>query len=357
MALPAQDPILAVHQVLGVLAYEELEPMDRSALEWARDRLEAVRANPTPAAWLAWYRESLSLIGQLTARSQARREEAVTATAPPSSASNSFAVGRVKEAGGAFLQRWQVRLQDQTTTLKQRFTADSDNVSISIQETDTALIFTVSDDEQTRFGAYVAATLNEWSTHVEASLVPSWRQHVRELLHAERLAAGPVPPPNWNVPPLTSSTPLAPNLAPLSTRRMSKGMALLRAVRDGNPLSIAVNIATLGLSLRNLNQEAARAVDEQCHRMHAAVSTWAGTAVDAHRTRMQTLLSGAQADARARLSEWADAAWPVRSALVTSRPSSPDMVPWASTLGMAKSAIATRIAQLEFEISGSKGKT
>ena len=341
------DPVPAVHQLLGLRSYEELKAADRSALESARDRLVMASRAGSSHAWLGWYRECFALIGQLTARWQSQDDVGAVLATP--GAPTPLALAQVKESPVVFLQRWQVRLVDQATTVTQRLVTESKAVDVVIDKSDAQLKFRIPQADQNRFGEYVGTVLNDWSRKVETELVSSWYEHLREVVHAERLKSGPTMPPQWSHVSLTSSTPLIPTgVGSMSVRHASKNLAALGGAGSSSAFSLVVSVATLALTLRNLDREIASVIDEQSRALQEKLSSWAVTRVEVHRNRIGTLITAGLGATQARLAQWADAAWPLPAA-PRPRHGQPDLGPLTATANLARSAIATRIAELEHE--------
>ncbi len=98
---------------------------------------------------------------------------------------------------------------------------------------------------------------------------------------------------------------------------------------------------------RLLSDEREQARRDHVQRQLAALSSWVTSTVDAHRSRMNTALSNSVADMKVRTSAWVDANFDsVKRQPAVTEPER-DLGPLLSSLGMARNAIASRVAQLE----------
>lgn len=386
MALGASpDPIPASHQLMALLEYPELEGYERTSLEWLRDRLTAVRNQPSIAGWLAWYRDALGVIRQLTTRWQQPKDEPPSAPVPSTPLFNPAAVGRIKDLSNGFSQRWGVRLQDQAMQVKNQLLYDTNKLRIVQHATETHVVFRVDPSQIYQFQGYVFKTLSDWSSGVEASLGQSWYEHLRSAIHAEGLPSGATPPPPWPSTKLSPAALVVPQLDDYAIRRPTLANVFVRSLRSvfgavsmfttvvgltlstfGDPKYrslVAAGTGALVLLMggplayssaqRSLRDELEQAERDQTQRLQGAVQSWLGQVIDGHRMRMQSLVGGAGGDVRSRLGEWADGVWSTKAVgpVVTPRgaPKGGDTSQWVSTLNLVKTAMATRAAQLEFE--------
>lgn len=379
------DPVQATHQLMALLEYPELDAFERNLLEWHRESLTRTRAEPTPAGWLRWYRDALGAIRQLTARWQQARE----ATAPQNEALpfSANAVARLKDCHTAFIQRWNVRLQDQSTTLKARLVEDVAQLPVAETTSETHIQFAISQEVFAPFSAHVLQALNAWSSDVEAKLSPSWSAHVNEVLSIERLPPPVSRTPDWPAVRLGISITAPARLDPHAIRRPTIMNTFLRTVRSAQSvvtlLSVAAAstlvvvgkdgssnekalwgavvgvvgvvvglVAAITFGRRSIRDEIEQARTDEQHRLHAVIQTWIGTVVDGHRGRMQTLLASTASDARSKLVEWADESWKQPPAPYGARAANKqaDYGPLLLSLNSIRGALATRAAQLELEL-------
>jgi len=389
---PPPDPIPATHQFLALLEFPELDAYDRNLLDWQKERMAQVRSQPAPAGWLQWYREALGAVRQLSAKWQAPKEADPQAQSAPSQPCNPAALARIKDANTAFIQRWNVRLQDQSLTVKSRLMEDVVRVPVGESRSETHIQFAVSEEELKRFANHATAVLNSWSQDVESKLTPSWQQHVTEAVAAERLVPPKVPSPPWPQARLGVSAGPLPHLEAHAVRRPTLFNAVMRIFRSVQSLISLIGtsivglviawfasdkgttatttqslirgaIATAGILLgaalglflgyRSLKDELAQAKIDQCQRIQTILQSWISTIVDGHRTRMQALVGSAGSEARSRLGEWADEAWGTRPAAPVVRVAlrSNDFSSHLLTLNSVRNAMATRISQLELDIA------
>ncbi len=391
-----QDPVQAAHQLLAMLEYAELDAYDRSVLEWQRETMQRVRAQSSSAVWLQWYRDALGAMRQLQTKWQAAREPAVAASEPSASLAPASAA-RLKEAHNAFIQRWNVRLQDQALMVKNRVGAEAHAVPVSDVVSQTHIQFTVRPEDLGRFATSVQRVLNEWGADVASKLTPSWHDHLKEVVTAERTPRVSLRPPPWPQVSFVMSALPAPQAESHAVRRPTALMSITRAFRSvqsiatlliGLALPVVTLVATggssesgsastsaliralltaatgvlgLGIGLplaawfgfRSLQDEVTQSRSDQAQRIRGSLQLWASQAVDNQRGRIQALLAGSTAEARARLTEWVDQAWDVKPAsLPGPRPASkgPDYGPLLLSMNGIRGALATRVAQLEFEL-------
>jgi hypothetical protein len=393
MALGApQDPIQAAHQLVALLEYAEVDSYDRSLLEWQRETLFRVRAQPSLEGWLGWYRQALGAIHQLSGKWQAAKEgqprEATGPTLHPASAT------RIKEAHAAFVQRWNVRLQDQAAMVKGTLLQWLETVQPTENRSETHIQFVVLPEEVERLRGMLEQTLNGWSADVESKLTPSWHDHLREVVTAERTPAVTLRPPPWPQVRLGVSALPAPHVDAHAVRRPNLFTSITRMFRSVQSMVMmlattliagvlgavagsehraifAAVAAVLGLvvglppavyfGIRSLNDEVNQARVDQRQRIRMALQSWMNQAVEAHRARMQALLAGSGAEAKARLTEWVEQAWGVvAQSSPLQRPSGrQDLGSLLLSLNTMRSALATRAAQLEYEMASqpAQGKT
>lgn len=380
------DPVPATHQLMALLEYPELDGFERSVLEWHRDSLARVRASPAPNEWLRWYRDALTAIRQLTSRWQPPKDVPVQPEAP---SFNPNAVARIKDSHSSFLQRWNVRLQDQCTTLKAKLLEDVARLPVSESSSETHIQFSLRSEAFVPFSNHVLQVLNSWSTDVESKLTASWHAHLSAVLATEQLGVPPQRPPDWPLVRLGMSVLGPARLDPHAIRRPTILNTFLRTIRsaqsvvtilsvvgasalvvlgrEGSPtdkafLGAAVGgigvlvglVAALTFGRKSIRDEVEQARVDERHRLHGIVQTWIATVVEAHRGRMQTLLATTSADARSRLVEWADECWKPAGIPGGARqsPRQSDYAPLLLSLNSVRSALATRAAQLELEING-----
>jgi len=386
-----QDPVQAVHQLLALLEYPELDDYDRSLLGWQREQILRVKANPSPQTWLQWYRDALGAMRQLQGKWQAQR-----APAPPPSQPNALlaptSAARIKEAHSNFVARWNVRLQDQALVVKNRVSEQALKVPVSDVMSQTHLQFTIRSEDLTAFCSYVHHVLNDWGADVASKLTPSWHDHLKQVVTAESTPAVTMRPPQW--PSLNFALAATSTAHPEhhAVRRPTLLQAITRAFQNFRSISSLLGIslllggsgggcskllklenetaAMLGilgalvgvvigmpfaiwLGSRSLKDEIHQSRVDQTHRMRASLQAWATQAVENQRTRIQALLAGSTAEAKARLSDWVDQAWeakPTPFAVQSAPVKGPDYGPLLLTLNSARGALATRVAQLELEL-------
>jgi hypothetical protein len=384
MALGPSDPIPSVHQFLALAEMPEVDDYERNLIAWHRERLFAVRQNPTPTAWLSWYREVMGAIQQLSSRwAQAKLE---VTPSPRQEHPQVAALARLKDASGPFLQRWNLRIQDQATALKDQLLNQLQKVPIEEIVGATHITFRVSQEDRDRLSQYVAHSLTLWSRDVEAKLTPSWLEHVHKSLTAEYLPLPPSKPPPWPILSLIPSNLPSAHFQQQSTRRPTLSQSILRMFQSTRSLFASFVITIIGgisifsdnksatqntrlaqfilglLSLfvaasigvfwgnKKLHEELDHLRDEQRQRSLQIIQSWVASVVDNHKNRLQSLLSSTGSDVRSRLGEWVDVSWPIPSQsppVATKR----DVNALSFSLNSAKSAIASRISQIEFELS------
>ncbi len=397
MAIGApQDPVQAVHQLLSLLEYAELDRSDRDVLERQREALQRVRAQPTPAAWLQWYREVLQATRQLQTRWQQARDPAA-ASANPGVALAPTSAARLKETYNVFIQRWNVRLQDQALLVKNQAAAAAHVVPVSDVMSKTHIQFIVRPDELGAFATMIRQMLNDWGVDVASKLTPSWHDHLKEVVTAERTPRVTLRPPPWPTVQFGLSALPPPQIEAYAVRRPTALMSIQRSFRtvqsivtmlvgltvpvvafgldfassrsgeaSGSSLRTAFTAiaAVLGLGVflplsawfgfASLQDEVAQSRTDQTQRIRGALLLWASQAVDSQRARIQSILAASASEAKLRLAEWVDRAWdatPPSIAASKSPSKGPDYGQLLVSMNSIRAALATRVAQLNFELA------
>jgi len=379
--------VQGVHQVIALLEIPDLDGYERSLLEWSRDSLYRVQSAPTPDAWLKWYRETLGAINQLSERLGQQKSSNLVATGP-SDQDGQARLARMRDCHTAFLQRWNVRLQDQGAAVKTRLLDDVGYVPIEETGSQSHLNFAVAPGELQRFADHVFSQLSAWSVDVEAKLTPSWHQHVGEQAAREGMTAAARPPPQWTPIRLGASPSPLPRIDGHGVRRPTLFIAVMRVFRSIQSIftMIGMLFATVFVALatdksgvlrgvitglfgfvallvgggvgiyvgkRSMADEIAQARIDNRQRLHGVIKTWVGTVVDAHRTRMQGLIASVGPEMKGRLGQWIEESWGSSGANQRFFPAK-DHGPLLLTLNTARNGIAMRVAQLEYEMAASQ---
>lgn len=383
------DPIQAAFQLVALIESDGLSEEDRTVLSDLRASLRATREAGTPAAWLDWYRRALDTSRALGGRWAARRQPLAPAGVGGAGLSQAVTIGRLKDAPSTFVQRWTARLQDQAQQVRDNLLRAAREVPVQQTEAGIQVVFEIPHDARTALGAQVTHALNAWADQVSAALTPSWQEWVLAIMAEERASAASGPPPSWATVHLRTSAQLAPHVEASAARKVTaltafqRGTQLVRGIVmifatamitiasalggeacgevAGWEVSGGVIGAALGLCLtllvvipfsvlygrRLLSDEREQARRDHVQRQLAALSSWVTSTVDAHRSRMNTALSNSVADMKVRTSAWVDANFDsVKRQPAVTEPER-DLGPLLSSLGMARNAIASRVAQLE----------
>lgn len=398
MALPAPDPIPAVFQVLSLLEYPDLPVYHRSSLEWLRDELIKLKKDPSPIGWLGWYRNLFGAVLRLT-----NAEEPVPPPSTPveseSAAPNPHllaAITRLREAPSGFAQRWHLRLQEQAQMVKSELERHVEGISLAQESSSTHRIYSFHPAVIQQLHQHLSASLRGWSDDVSGKLTPSWYQHLMNQMTREQLPRSSSYPPAWSAltsvavsfppPPVERSSSrrsqffntflrslrsvtsiVSMVLAPISG--IVLGVIAVEASETSNPAKMVMGLiaavfalCSLGAGIlyglfsarQTVRDEDDLAYEEASRRQRAVLLNWVTTNVEFQRNRIGTLLSAQANEARAHLAEWLEREYPTQPRRVPIEPrlARTEQPAWAVSVSMSKSALAARIAQLEFDLEG-----
>lgn len=396
MPLPSPDPVAAAHQLIALREYAELDDGARQVVSGLRDGLHRSRAAGDASSWLAWYHHALTAVQTIQQWLQAARS---SRTQPSEPISEDNRLARIKDSQQAFVQRWNVRLQDQTAAVRTQLLEELAHVYVGEFESALHLQFAIPLEVQKATMERVHCVLDAWAEDVAHKLTPSWHSHLLEAVRAERLV---VPgrqggPPAWPRVRLKTSAMAPLRIEATSTRRPTlfrsiwkefSQLRMLFGILTGGPVAAALFLnsssknntgqaqseaartaiehekaltlalavsgiaiaAIIGIVLgyRGLGDELAQVRHDHEQRQRAAIHSYITATVESFRSRMQTLIGSVGQEARSRLGDWLEAAFNHRP--TSSTPvSNPDVGTLLMQLNSIRGGIATRIAQLELE--------